>query len=375
MFKNFFKKIKQKHIDTKQLPVIEQSPTILNSKEDKPINYMNEQIDTTSIEQDNIETLIQSAHLSDNGLYPHEILMLSYAEKYRVNETNFPQFWLHYGINNPGHLLSSLADRGFINTASVESTLNACKLTDLKNILKKYNLKLTGKKADLIERLIQNISIDELKSLFTNPIYSLTEKGKSELNNNSYITYVHKKTFCIIDIWQANILLHENANLSINDLNWQYLNKECMEHFVNHDFGLYRNTKFCMAEQLLDENKLNKALAILFEVCYWDLSGICDNFSFEFDNLKSYIPYSSLYEISSSTLAPFVVAQISNLKATLELSDKDFKSLYEAHIKNINTPFHIFTKEECFEIIYNKMLGNTENVSNLYNLAEKRLNK
>ena len=60
---------------------------------------------------------------------------------------------------------------------------------------------------------------------------------------------------------------------SENDVKWGLLNKEVTEHAVNGMWGLYRNTRFQMAELLRKEGKLKQALFTYCWVCYLDLNG------------------------------------------------------------------------------------------------------
>ena len=60
---------------------------------------------------------------------------------------------------------------------------------------------------------------------------------------------------------------------SENDIQWSLLNKDLLIHSKNHDWGLFRNTKFSMGEMLRQESKAKQALSLYFEVCYLDLNG------------------------------------------------------------------------------------------------------
>ena len=60
---------------------------------------------------------------------------------------------------------------------------------------------------------------------------------------------------------------------SDNDVQWGLLNQELLEHVQQRNWGLFRNTKFAMAEILRKENRLPAALGGYLEVCYLDLNG------------------------------------------------------------------------------------------------------
>lgn len=117
-----------------------------------------------------LECQIESAYPSNNGLYPHEILMLSYAPKMTSDNTKFPQFWQReYNIQNPQGIIDKLIKEGFIKKS--------------KN-------------------------------------YELTEKGKKELSQQEYVSYInkHKKEFSglisdkYMDIWKMNAITKGKPN-------------------------------------------------------------------------------------------------------------------------------------------------------------------
>lgn len=60
---------------------------------------------------------------------------------------------------------------------------------------------------------------------------------------------------------------------SDSDVEWSLLNKDSIKHAQEGNWGLYRNTRFAMAEFFKRRLKLKEALAFYFEVCYLDLNG------------------------------------------------------------------------------------------------------
>ena len=53
---------------------------------------------TIEDEQPSLEILIKNSFPSQGGLYPHEILMLSYADTYKTSGNNFADFLLNTDI-------------------------------------------------------------------------------------------------------------------------------------------------------------------------------------------------------------------------------------------------------------------------------------
>lgn len=98
---------------------------------------------------------------SDNGLYVPEILMLHFCKKSPNPKSGYPGYWWYkYGIRDVGSIYESLVERGFII----------------------INDK-TGK-------------------------YELTNLGKSELEENAYVPYMHSHSkYTTFTIWDLNKLL------------------------------------------------------------------------------------------------------------------------------------------------------------------------
>lgn len=63
-----------------------------------------------------------------------------------------------------------------------------------------------------------------------------------------------------------------NANYSIYDILRGWLNEKSTQYMTNNNWSEYRLTRFYMAETLLKENKYDRALILLLEVCYLDIN-------------------------------------------------------------------------------------------------------
>ena len=115
-----------------------------------------------------LESKIRQAIPSQAGLYPHEILMLEYASSYKTCENNFQNFWKwEYLVLDPQAVLDSLFERGFICHEDVRSALKHLLVSDLKSMLSKVGEKTTGKKEDLINRILNAYCPDDLEQVLT----------------------------------------------------------------------------------------------------------------------------------------------------------------------------------------------------------------
>lgn len=337
-------------------------------------NYSNEIFTENKISHLPLKQLIEKAFPSKNELYPHELLTLYYAPKYKVGE--FSKFKNDYcKAKESQKILQKLIHEKFLIEGDMRSTLNHEKVVNLKSCLKLNHLPVSGKKIDLIERLFQNVPESELKKSFPEQYYGLTIKGETELADNNYIEFTQTMPFCVMDIWQANIFLHNKVGFSAYDASWYYLNEECHIHITNGDYGLYRNTRYNMALQLLEESKMEQALFFLTEVCYLDLSGLSNNYNSKYfadtipDSMEHFFPYES----SILFIPEIVIIQIKDILDILGWSNNNFTEFYTTNANKLTVPFHVFTKEEVCNIVIYKLHNDNTSIGKIYIAARNRL--
>lgn len=166
---------------------------------------------------------IKNSFPSTNGLYPHELLMLREAHYYRypLEEKHIPEYWYYqYGIGDVSLYFEKLLQGGFLTVGDVRSSIEHSTLPRIKRVLADNKFSSKGKKADLIEILINNVSHDDLERLFPEKYLELTEYGKKELNDNPYILIKNTQG---VSIWMLNRLAHAFPNEDINDILQQYI--------------------------------------------------------------------------------------------------------------------------------------------------------
>lgn len=77
-----------------------------------------------------------------------------------------------------GSLIENHVNEGFLCLSALEYDLSCISVPDLKAFLSAHTLKVSGKKADLIPRIIENIPIDDIRTLASDSYYLLTPKGQ-----------------------------------------------------------------------------------------------------------------------------------------------------------------------------------------------------
>ena len=328
-----------------------------------------------------LSDLLKTATPSNQGLYPHEIMMLVYAPRFKTSNNNFQNFWYwEYSVTDPQSILNSLLERDFIKMGDLKSTLEKLKLPEIKEELKQINQKVTGKKAELVERLIEFGDHTVLNQKYSERYYALTPKGEQELNENQYVPYLHKNPY--MSVWDMNRRIAETHH-NYRDILWGYFNEQSLTHFKNCDFGLYRNTRLDMYQFLMEENKFNTAFSMLCEILSFDLSGLqngdCFLFNLEDSNPKLYVEiyksnleYFFPYKETILTVPPAVAAWFEEMQITLGLDNKNYKEAIIKKLSNIHPPRRIFTDEECADILMASIRNDTTTLTKIYKEAEKR---
>lgn len=311
----------------------------------------------------------------NNGLYPHEILVLDYADLFYTLDNDYQGFWWYrYGVKNVDSVLNSLLRKGFITVAPVAKTVEKRTVAALKEVLDSYGLNSKGKKAVLVQRVMEEIPTDELEKLFPKRLYMRTEKGETELKAEEYISYIHRHSIEDLDIWSLNRLVYESpSRLSYRDIIWQYLNQRSQEHFFANDFGLYRNCRYSMALFLGEEGRIRSELEMLAEVVYFDLTGAGNSFNPEFLYViaQNFFPY----ENSLATTASGVVKRIFDCQMKLNLTNEELRELLANRMKKLSAPIQLFEVDECVNIVFYEHTEDKKALDAVYKLAEKRFQK
>ena len=331
-----------------------------------------------------IKDRVKNAFPSKNGLYPHEILMLEYADSYKTNDNTFQSFWKwNYSVDDPQCLLESLFERGFICFANVKESVKNTKVTELKELLLKKGEKISGKKNELVNRVLEVYNSDELEQIFPEKRYTLTALGQEEVHENEYVLYCHRKGY--VTPWEMNALMHNRTNESVNyrDVMWGVFNEESLRYAQNLNFGLYRNVRHNMAEFLVEENQYLRALDFFVEVVAYDLSGLGNNERFTLDStfdreirIDSKLANFFLDEEKKEVTIPGgIVTRINKLREHINMSDDDFVNYVYESCSKFKIHNRIFTENECANILLSLMNLEDRKLTYSYDLAVERAKK
>lgn len=212
---------------------------------------------------------------SSNGLYPAEILLIEYSKNgnYPMESQNYPGFWWYrYGVHDVNLLLSSLEKRGFICYISATEMLPKLTVSRLKELLTFFNLPLSGRKADLVKRLTDNVLENNLREQIPERRYTPTALGFREVAENQYVVYFHRSSLSDITVWRMNELVHNNPLEDWTTLLWDELASVKERYYVEKRYGLYRCICLQQYYFAMEYSTLDDSFYYLAETLYLDLN-------------------------------------------------------------------------------------------------------
>ena len=297
---------------------------------------------------------------------PEYIIFLERANGHRMGD-NFPGYFKYEYEVDPNLLLKEAIQKNHLKKANLLYRLEKATVKELKECLKKHGLKVSGRKSELIERIINNISEDIIEIDFSNNYYSLTDEGINLVNENDHIVYYHKSRnfFGEISLENYHNLLKDknNDNKSLKyDIAIELMDKNAINHRNKGDWGLYRNSLLSKAYIYEDKNNELEALKHYLKVINIDLSGL--------SNGNTYFPEFCI-------LAPGLIPKITKL--TENLDDNYLEIEYYSCANELKLPKAAFTKEESFKYLIQAIRGDLEGANSMLknkasNMQSSRLN-
>ena len=198
-------------------------------------------------------------------------------------------------------------------------------------------------------------------------MFTIFNKKKAD-NTSSTVTQIKDQ--------EKNPQKH-NSTEQNNDKKWGEYNKQCIKHIKNGDYGLYRNTLYNMSVLVGKEKRYKDAAALLVHVAYLDISGLGNSVNTVIGDKALYTSiHGSAWFPYSRSIATFPLGEkMMNYKERIGFDDKEFRSFVTEQVNKLSAPFHIFTKDECIDIIVYETYGEKEKVAKIYAKAKKSLKK
>lgn len=131
-------------------------------------------------------------------------LLLSYHSKGReIGDGYGTCFMYECKITNPERLDKWLLNNDYYRKPTIRETLSRYKVDELKSFLSKKSMKVSGRKDELIDRLISSLSDRDIFSLLeSDKRYFLSEKGMQSYHENIDLYELHRN-------WKYGLQLNE----------------------------------------------------------------------------------------------------------------------------------------------------------------------
>lgn len=271
------------------------------------------------------------------GLTPGEIILLDWCNGTLENKL-FPQYFKYNYDVDGRKSVQKLINQEFLEYGSYNNQIESLKVKELKELLANNNLTSTGKKADLIKKIIESdIKVNNLPNS-----YVLTFKGRETVKDYEHIILAHKDKY--FDV--SNAIFYKNKlpyPYGYGDLKWAYLGNQTLEHTKNKEFGLLRNTYLAKADNLDTEKKYLNALSHYIVVVLLDASGLTNKYRYYrkpfyenvyvtstiFEYIKKVIDKGSLTKEDYNSAFNNAIKYFSPLQALSLLSTQDLQFFKE----------------------------------------------
>lgn len=288
------------------------------------------------------------------SISPKEILCLEYFNNRDMNEPISQWKQSEFGSDYK-KTLQYLFEEGYLRKSNLEENISYKIIPDLKEILKTKNLKISGKKADLIARIFNNFSEEELQKYCTSCRYILTDYGKKALSQNEiYILNDKHANFPISQIYQYKTKFKElNPDITDKEILFKIIQQSTINSITSRNWNEVRTALLREAEYSQFLGYSQNALRCSLQITALDLSG-CQNE----DRIDA---YKDLF------IAPGIIRIIEN---SAILSNNINNQFDEFSIKAIHEitkvlPFSYFTDYSILKIIKEALLGKEFNPKNI----------
>ncbi|WP_176140648.1 SAP domain-containing protein [Halobacillus salinus] len=301
-----------------------------------------------------------------NDLLLGEVLLIDWISG-KTKNVKYPKYFERtYGID-PSKSLKKLVKQKYVAEATTVESLSSLKLPELKEALKAKQLKVSGKKADLISRINENFTEEEIGSLVEKRIaMKVTSKGEETLNEYYYIVPAHKHDSKDGVYNVANAMRHIKQfdyRPKNGDISWGLFQQAYIEHAREFNYGLMTNDVRNMATQLEREKNYKRALFQYLRVFIMDTSGLSNGSVLDH-------PKYMMFNIPASQ-------SINVLVETFEMDNDaliaEFDQAWDKTI--VGLKYHYLTHDECLRCLFSSMDGNHEEVEKLIKKGYNRLKR
>ena len=280
---------------------------------------------------------------SEGGLCPHEIFALNYIEQYYTDQKKFHEFWLYeLWIYDVRSIIDKLHREGFAEIDGIAGTIKNLKLPELKELADEFNIKKTGNKPDIVERIINSVKPEILEKRYSKRYYKLTDAGRRELKNGEYTRN------CVgsigLDMWSFNLLLGAQTE-RYKEVLRELLDKKSAEHFANKEFQMYMGLRSIILNKFYKGDYREEFVYLCEKLCYYFDFLTEDAYKLKRWKNKGTLEKYDMDNIKWSSKIAFDTAKNDGM------TENSMKELFFRKAEKYIFPQTAFTWEECWQII------------------------
>ena len=242
----------------------------------------------------------------------------------------------------------------FIGEGSPLIAAKSATVKDLKKLLKEHDLMVSGTKDELIERLGENLTEEELKEVFPKKVFAVSEKGLEFIEENKYVFYYDKTTpvRSYVEVEEYDSIFDDVDDLSdenIHKLLIDFLEKREDELVSKKNWAGYRYNFMALARVYKDSGNEFKVLDNDFKLF---IAGI--------NNFNDYTNHS---EPAYGYIGKTYSKELIELLHSLSLSIDDLKAKFNDAYDDLKYPELKISKDES--LVYLLKLFSGEDIQDL----------
>lgn len=209
---------------------------------------------------------------SCNLSYP-EIVLLAKLDKKALNSYIAPGYFTYDYHLDLNASIDSFFENGLIAYADFKTCLEGMTVKELKEILEKSGLAISGKKSALVDRIITNCNPAVWEKRIDRRVM-LTDVGRELVTKYDVLIVCQNNSGVFsVSLDEAGSMREQYPEWSAYQIIRFVLDNRSKKHLAECDYGLYRNCLFGISETHRFEGNLEKQKHYLLQCCFMDAIG------------------------------------------------------------------------------------------------------
>ena len=207
-----------------------------------------------------------------NGLFIGEIILIDYLDNRLKTSAPADYFAYRYGINH-NNSINKLKQMGLIRIGSPSECLVGLKVPALKKILSENKLKISGRKAELIQRISETLD-ESLYTEHVSPVWKKTSRGSTITEQYSLLIWGHNNGDLSGTVSPATLLPYLNDNRPYEKIALSLSQKEFRNKLRKLHYGMAKSELRYQIELKEKLNLQDEVLDLLIGQAILEFTGI-----------------------------------------------------------------------------------------------------